>query len=240
VRTELIQGEEILYQTKKHWITFVAAILITVGLGYIIYFLFKSILGGILFVIAGIWYLWAERKNNIWVITNKRIIDEWGVFTINSKETPLDKINNLVYKKDIPGMVLNYGTIFIQSAAERGETIIKMIPAPEKFVQAVSNAQEISISETLMECPFCKEIIKKDAIKCKHCGSLLREIDIQENMQTTENLKVKQEISKTDSPDNKPEKTELKENKYINVRKIDNDWKNQFIKQSKKEELDEN
>jgi hypothetical protein len=29
VRTELIQGEEILYQTRKHWITFVTAILIT-------------------------------------------------------------------------------------------------------------------------------------------------------------------------------------------------------------------
>jgi phage FluMu protein Com len=88
-----------------------------------------------------------------------------------------------------------------------------MIPAPEKFVQAVSNAHEISISETLMECPFCKEIIKRDAIKCKHCGSLLREIDIQENMQTTENLEIKQEIPKTDLPDNKPEETELKENK---------------------------
>jgi hypothetical protein len=237
VRTELIQGEVILYQTRKHWITFVTAILITVGLSYIIYFLFKSILGGILFVVAGIWYFLAERKNNIWVITNKRIIDEWGVFTINSKETPLDKVNNLVYKKDIPGMVLNYGTIFIQSAAEKGETVIKMIPAPEKFVQAVSNAHEISISETLMECPFCKEIIKRDAIKCKHCGSLLREIDIQENMQTTENLEIKQEIPKTDLPDNKPEETELKENKYTNVRKIDNEWKNQFTKQSKKEEI---
>ena len=44
MRTELIQGEVILYQTRKHWITFVTAILITVGLGYIIYFLFKSIL----------------------------------------------------------------------------------------------------------------------------------------------------------------------------------------------------
>ena len=237
MRTELIQGEVILYQTRKHWITFAIAVLITFGLGYLVFSLFKSVIIGILFISAGIWYFWMERKNNIWVITDRRIIDEWGVFTINSKETPLDKINNLVYKKDIPGMVLNYGTIFIQSAAEKGETVIKMIPAPEKFVQAVSNAQEISISETLMECPFCKEIIKRDAIKCKHCGSLLREIDIQENMQTTENLEIKQEIPKTDLPDNKPEETELKENKYTNVRKIDNEWKNQFTKQSKKEEI---
>jgi len=58
---------------------------------------------------------------------------------------------------------------------------------------------------------------------------------MQENMQTTENLEIKQEIPKTDLPDNKPEETELKENKYTNVRKIDNEWKNQFIKQSKKE-----
>ena len=229
MRTELAQGEVILYQTKKHWITFVAAVLVTAGMGYIVYFLFKSILGGVLFVIAGIWYFWTEWKNNIWVITNKRIIDEWGVFTINSKETPLDKINNLVYKKDIIGMVLNYGTVFIQSAAEKGETAMKMIPVPEKFVQAVSNAQEISISENLMECPFCKEIIKKDAVKCKHCGSILKDIAIQENIQIAENIEFKQK--NTDLINNKSE--EIKENKYVNVRKIDNEWKKQFINQSK-------
>ena len=230
MRTELIQGEVILYQTRKHWITFAIAVLITFGLGYLVFSLFKSVIIGILFISAGIWYFWTERKNNIWVITDRRIIDEWGVFTINSKETPLDKINNLVYKKDIPGMFFGYGTIFIQSAAERGETVIKMIPAPEKFVQAVSNAMEVSTSENLMECPFCKEIIKRDAIKCKHCGTILKDIAIQENIQATENIESKQ--NNTDLI-NKAGSEEIKENKHINVRKIDNEWKKQFINQSK-------
>ena len=30
-------------------------------------------------------------------VTNLRIIDEFGVLTLNSKESPLNKINNVIY-----------------------------------------------------------------------------------------------------------------------------------------------
>jgi hypothetical protein len=174
MRTALGDDERILYQTRKHLVYLIGMLGAIYGTTYVAILLFKVkliFLGAILLMV----YFFMAWKNNIWVITNKRIIDEWGVFTKGLKETPLGKINNVSYKKDILGMVLNYGTIYVESAAKDGTTVIKMIPNPEEFLRKISEAQNVFVSSTLMECPVCKEIIKKGAIKCRFCGSDLKQ-----------------------------------------------------------------
>jgi hypothetical protein len=173
MRTTLGADEKILYEVRRHWLYLIGTIGIVFGISYIAILLFKTdfILFGTIFFA---WYFLSEWKNNIWVITNKRLIDEWGVFTKSLKETPLDKINNVTYRKDIFGMLFNYGTVYVQSAAEDGATVMKMIPNPEEFLQKISEAKSVFVSSTLMECPVCREIIKKGAIICRFCGSDLR------------------------------------------------------------------
>jgi len=173
MRTVLDDDEKILYETRRHLLYLVGTWGVVCGITYIAILLFKTeliLLGTIFFM----WYFFTEWKNNIWVITNKRLIDEWGVFTKSLKETPLEKINNVSYKKDILGMVFNYGTIYVQSAAEDGATVMKMIPNPEEFLRKISEAKNAFLSSTLMECPVCREVIKKGAIICRFCGSDLR------------------------------------------------------------------
>jgi hypothetical protein len=193
MRTVLGDDERILYKTRKHLLYLIGMLGIVCGITYVAILLFKTkliLLGTIFFI----WYFFMEWKNNIWVITNKRLIDEWGVFTRNLKETPLGKINNVSYKKDIVGMVFNYGTIYVESAAKDGTTIMKMIPNPEKFLQKIGEAQNIFVSSTFMECPVCKEVIKKGAIKCRFCGSDLRKFyEMNEMSYDKENLR-KQEL----------------------------------------------
>jgi hypothetical protein len=102
------------------------------------------------------------------------LIEEGGVFTKNVKETPLEKINNVTYQKDPLGMMFNYGTVYVESAAKDGMTVMKMMPKPEEFLRKISEAKNAFLSSNLMECPFCKEVIKKGALVCRFCGADLR------------------------------------------------------------------
>jgi membrane protein YdbS with pleckstrin-like domain len=175
MRASLDANEKFLYKSRKHWVYLVGTVGVSLGMSYALAILFKTnfvLLGGVLLAI----YFFMNWRNNIWAITNKRLIDERGVFTKNVIETPLEKINNVIYKKDPLGMIFNYGTVYVESAAKEGMTVINMVPCPEKFLQKISEAKQGLVLDSLMECPFCKEVIKKGAIRCRYCGADLREL----------------------------------------------------------------
>lgn len=75
-------------------------------------------------------------------MTNLRVIDEEGIFTLITKESPLEKINNISYKQTILGRILNYGEVEIQTAAEHGATIYPMITNPKILKKVVANARD--------------------------------------------------------------------------------------------------
>jgi uncharacterized membrane protein YdbT with pleckstrin-like domain len=87
-------------------------------------------------------YSIAQRNNNIWAVTNLRIIDEFGVFTLNSKESPLDKINNVTYNQTILGRIFGFGNVQIQTAAEIGSTTYYMVEKPKKLKDTITLMQE--------------------------------------------------------------------------------------------------
>ncbi len=72
-----------------------------------------------------------------------RIIDEHGVFSSNSKETPLDKINNVSFSQSLLGRIFNYGHVQIQSAAESGSTVHEMIERPKLLKDTITQYQEL-------------------------------------------------------------------------------------------------
>lgn len=142
MRTELKKNEKVILIIKSHWIFmiwpfFLAIISIIIGFflggyGYII----PSIL------ICYLLYKIVERNNNIWVVTNLRVIDEFGVFSLNSKESPLDKINNVTYNQTISGRIFGFGNVQIQTAAEIGSTTYYMVERPKKLKDTITLMQE--------------------------------------------------------------------------------------------------
>jgi membrane protein YdbS with pleckstrin-like domain len=98
----------------------------------------------IIIVITVLWFIYKlfERRSNLWAVTNFRVIDEYGVFTNNSKETPLEKINNISFRQSLMGRVFNYGDVQIQSAAEAGATLHEMVSRPNALKDAITQCQE--------------------------------------------------------------------------------------------------
>jgi uncharacterized membrane protein YdbT with pleckstrin-like domain len=142
MKTQLKKDEKVILQTKPHWLTLVGPTLITliaIILGFIIGGV--GILIGIVFILYFI-YKVIERNNNLWVVTNLRVIDEYGVFSNNSKESPLEKINNVSYRQSFWGKIFGYGNVQIQTAAEIGSTTYFSVENPKELKDSITQMQE--------------------------------------------------------------------------------------------------
>ncbi len=204
MRTKLKNNETILFKTQHHWIVLVYPFLISLiilGLFILLYSVISN--ASIWLIVVGLFsfsyfgYKYLERRYDIWVVTNLRIIDEQGVFSISAKESPLEKINNVTYHQSLTGRMFGFGDIEIQTAAEMGATTYHKISKPNELKDFITTAQEeykqnnilsqaqrlaeslkndkTDIGET-MECPYCAEIIKVKAKICRFCGKEINQI----------------------------------------------------------------
>ncbi|MCX6284914.1 MAG: PH domain-containing protein [Bacteroidetes bacterium] len=142
MRTKLKNSESVVLLVRPHWLTLALPslyIIVGVILGVLIgpygYFI-------PLVLLCYLWYKIVQRNNNLWAVTNLRVIDEDGVFSHNSKESPLDKINNVTYSQSIWGRIFGYGDVQIQTAAEIGSTSYYTIEKPKELKDTITQMQE--------------------------------------------------------------------------------------------------
>ena len=142
MKTELKKDEKLIFQSQPHWFTLVGPAIITLialTIGFAVGG--AGILIGVL-CIGYFIYKVVERSNNLWAVTNLRVIDEFGVFSNNSKESPLDKINNVSYNQSFWGKIFGYGNIQIQTAAEIGSTTYVAVENPKELKDTITHMQE--------------------------------------------------------------------------------------------------
>ncbi|MCX6254505.1 MAG: SHOCT domain-containing protein [Bacteroidia bacterium] len=91
MKTQFKKDEKIILVTKPHWLTLAVPFVIMLT-GSIIGFLIGSY-GMLLALVVVCYFIYKiiQRNNNIWVVTDTRVIDEYGVFSNNTKESPLDE-----------------------------------------------------------------------------------------------------------------------------------------------------
>lgn len=142
MKTQLKKDEKVIIQTQPHWFTLTGSFLILLLALVISIFAFPfGVIAGVIGICYFIYKL-IERKNNLWAVTNLRVIDEYGVFTNNTKESPLDKINNVSYNQTFWGKIFGYGNVQIQTAAEVGATTYQMVTNPKELKDSITHMQE--------------------------------------------------------------------------------------------------
>ncbi|MBK8983454.1 MAG: PH domain-containing protein [Ignavibacteria bacterium] len=142
MKTQLKKDEKVILITKPHWFILILPVLITLIVSAVCIYFGGYVLIALILPAGYLTYKIIERNCNIWIVTSLRVIDEEGVFTHNTKESPLDKINNVSYSMTFWGKIFRYGNVQIQTAAEIGSTVYYDVSNPKKLKDTITHMQE--------------------------------------------------------------------------------------------------
>lgn len=131
--------------TRQHWIKLWLPVLAWLVISALLLLVIDNNAISLIVILVTALYPLVEYINwkyNLWAVTNMRVVDESGFFTRYSKESPLDKINNVEYDQPLLGRIFGYGNVDIQTAAEMGETKYTLIHQPKLLKDTITHAQE--------------------------------------------------------------------------------------------------
>jgi len=89
--------------------------------------------------------IWIDYYFDVWIVTDQRIvnIEQKGLFGRVVSELELEKIQDIT--TDVSGIIptfLNFGNLFIQTAAEKERFIFRNIPDPYSVKDTLMNLQK--------------------------------------------------------------------------------------------------
>ena len=139
----LADHEQLVFDKKPHWMALVPAAFWTlVAVAALVFLLgVVGVEGILLLVILGLvvvaWLALSVRPFLNWqftqfVLTSDRLITRTGVISKRSKEIPLERINDVSFSQGVFERMVGAGDLMIESAGERGQTLISNVAKPEE------------------------------------------------------------------------------------------------------------
>jgi hypothetical protein len=113
--------------------------------------IFSDLPTGVELVVTLAWYLvtmayalenFLSWYFNVYFVTDERVVDVdfYNLIDKRVSEAGLDKIQDVSYTTaGVLGTILNYGHVFIQTAAEVSEFQFESVPSPEKVVKIIGD-----------------------------------------------------------------------------------------------------
>ncbi len=156
----LSDREQVILIQRQHWLKLLRYILIEllitviivvvvavmqasttipwISLGYVlVIFPLLSLIGKVLG-----WY------NHKFVVTSRRVIEIWGVFSKNVTDSSLEKVNDVNMEQSFFGRMFNYGDIKVITGSDVGVDTYEMIDHPLEFKRSMLNAKQNMVSGT--------------------------------------------------------------------------------------------
>ena len=142
----LAEHETLVFDLKPHWIAVVPSALWT--LAAVLIFIVgsrlangRSVEGGVQLVLGIVALLmfvslavipFLRWQFTMFVLTSDRLITRQGGIAKHSKEIPLERINDVTFSQSVIERALGAGDLILESAGERGQTIISNVRKPEQ------------------------------------------------------------------------------------------------------------
>jgi uncharacterized membrane protein YdbT with pleckstrin-like domain len=154
----LAPDERVLLRTRRHWIVllrWVGGALVLAALGLAMASIF-GFFGGYQGAGTGAWVgvglalvglllalpAWLRWANEIYLVTDRRVIQVEGVLKKRALDSGLSKVNDVRLTQSFGGRLLGYGDLEIITAAESGINRLDELPRPLAFKKAMMAAAE--------------------------------------------------------------------------------------------------
>jgi len=146
-------GEVILITARRHplfllgrLILFVLAAIVLIGIGIWVAASY-SLYGGIalwvvsLVPLGNVLLRFIAWHNEVYAVTNDRIIQVEGVLSRRIFDSSLEKVNDLLLTQSLFGRMLNYGTLEIITGSDAGLNKLDALKGPLAFKRAILDAR---------------------------------------------------------------------------------------------------
>ena len=157
VMQQLGAKEKVRYTERHHWIFFVAEMIKWIVFAAVVLAIIILLRVWLLPNASWVWWLllvflvpagriaWGflSWRMNIYVLTNRRVIESTGVLSKRVSDSSLEKLTDIVLKQSIMGRALNYGDIIVLTAAAgAGINDLRQIRRPMEFKTQMLDAKE--------------------------------------------------------------------------------------------------
>ena len=154
---QLGTNERILHSERHHWIfplsELVRWVLVALAVLVIVVFFDVWLLPAagwvrfgyliLLVPLARIAWGFVAWRVNMYVVTNRRVVEVSGIVNKRVSDSSLEKLTDVILTQSLLGRILGYGTIEVLTAASSaGVNFLKQIARPMEFKTAMVNAKE--------------------------------------------------------------------------------------------------
>lgn len=155
LRKVLMNDEQILLITRRHWLvllvkTFWWMVLFALLAGSAVWFWLNRVadqtwlwLAIAALVPLGGW-IWEHLvwKNQMIVMTDRRVLQMAGVLNKDVSDSMLEKLNDVKTEQSLLGRIFGFGDVTLLTASEQGANFLKTINNPLGFKRAMLGAKE--------------------------------------------------------------------------------------------------
>jgi uncharacterized membrane protein YdbT with pleckstrin-like domain len=164
----LNDGEEILVDTHPHWWVFAGAatrlvLAIVIAVAGAMQFKDNTWVNriGIILIFAAVLHLgiiYVKWRTTDFILTTDRLVTRSGVFSRQTREIPLERINDLACHQSLFERMIHAGDLMIESAGERGQETFANVADPfnvqntiHKAIEGATTVGRANVADTIPE-----------------------------------------------------------------------------------------
>lgn len=130
--------EKVVLHLRPHWKGMILpTFVLLLGIAAVVAALVLNWATTVVYIVAGVaiiaivvwsFWPWLVWRTTHYVFTNERIIFQHGVFNRDRRDIPLMRVNDHSMSQTFLERMLGCGTLIIESAGERGQSVLREIP----------------------------------------------------------------------------------------------------------------